>query len=334
MCRAGLGFHASRLPFDPSGLSRGILEEVLRRVKELLAGEAVEYDLCLIGSRARGDASPLSDVDLAMYSLGEPNLRRTEVFWVDGLEVTLFAVDAERLLGSESLEFYAANNPFEARLLHGDGEVLRRLREGVYGRRIDLEATRALLGRTVSMRLLSALSDAVTDIGEGVRNLRVSLAKAHLYSKLMVEGVDPWSLIPYHYRPESPIETMLDELYRSENYDELSSRIIGLNLNGLMEETFKDKLKILINAARMIEEHVGFAGELVENYVKLYLIVEERVRSIIWSRLPGRWRIEEEFSSKIEHFHTNIVCDNKKVYWILSLKGGEGKLEDYGMTTF
>lgn len=104
----------------------------MRRVRDLLAGETVEYDLHLISSHARGGASPISDVDLVMYS------PRGAQFGVGGHNIRRRCREAVRI------EFYAANNPFKARLIYGDGEGVRRLREEIYGRRIDLEATKSL----------------------------------------------------------------------------------------------------------------------------------------------------------------------------------------------
>ena len=68
------------------------------------------------------------------------------------------------------------------------------------------------------------------------------------------------------------------------------------------------------------------------NYI---LIVEEKVRAEIWSRLPTRWKIEEELNSGVNHYQTTIACGDGKVWWILSTGEGEGlKLKHYGTTEF
>ena len=71
------------------------------------------WELC------RGDASPLSDVDFVVFSEGESKLKRTEIFCINDKMVALFSVRAADLIMAESLDFYSANNPFEARLICG-----------------------------------------------------------------------------------------------------------------------------------------------------------------------------------------------------------------------
>jgi len=213
--------------------------------------------------------------------------------------------------------------------------VLDRLRRGIRRKRIDLDSTRRITGRTVSTRLMAALSDVALDCGEGLRNIRVCLAKAKLYRILFKEAVDPWSIIPYHYRSEDDLENLIESLYHSESYDELSSKIASLNLRGLMEETFRGRFRTMLKVAENITAKIGFAGRRVENYVKLYLIVEEKVRVEIWSRLPTRWMIEEELNSKVDHYHTTMACSDGKAYWILLTGEGEDlKLKHYGITEF
>lgn len=310
-------------------------EELLERVVELSGREEVRHDVCLIGSHARGDASPISDIDLILFSEGESNLKHAELFYLDNTPVTIFPVDVTRLLEAESIDFYEANNPLEARLIHGDGGVLKRAREGALGKRIDLDSTRRITGEALSNRLLAALGDAVLDIGEGVRDMRVCLAKAWLYTKLLIGRVDPWSIIPYTYRPEEPLESLLEGLYRSESYGELSLRMEGLRLRGIMEGVFGEHMGVMVQVLGNLVDHIGFAGRHAENYMTLYLMVEEEVRSKVWSRLPGRWRIEEQLKPDVNHDRTNISCRDGKVSWIISMAEGNGlKLEEYGTTEF
>jgi len=68
-------------------------------------------NLCLVGSYAMGNASPLSDVDFVVFSEGEAKLKRTEIFCINDKMVTLFSVRAADLPMAESLDFYNANNP-------------------------------------------------------------------------------------------------------------------------------------------------------------------------------------------------------------------------------
>jgi predicted nucleotidyltransferase len=109
----------------------GFWRDLLRRVEELSG------DLCLVGSYARGDASPLSDVDFVVFSEGESKFKRTEIFCLNDKMVTLFSVRAADLIMAESLDFYSVNNPFEARLICGEGKVLNKLRSGLRGKSID-----------------------------------------------------------------------------------------------------------------------------------------------------------------------------------------------------
>jgi len=302
--------------FKPRGVSEDFWRSILRKAEEISGSESVECDVCLIGSYARGDASPISDVDLVLFADGESALKRTEIFYIDEKMITVFPVNIRRLLEAEAIDFYGANSPFEARLIFGEGRVLDTLRRGVRKKRIDLDSTKRITGRTVSTRLMAALSDAALDYGEGLRNMRACLAKANLFRMLLKEAADPWSIVPYHYRPEDDLEDLVEKLYYSESYDELSSKIASLNLRGLMEETFQGQFETVLKVAEKITAKVGFAGRHVENYVKLYLIVEEKVRAEIWSRLPTRWKIEEELNSRVNHYHTTIAYNDGKVWWI------------------
>jgi len=321
--------------FKPREVSEDFWRSILRKAEEISGSESVECDVCLIGSYARGDASPISDVDLVLFADGESALKRTEIFHIGEKMITVFPVNIRRLLEAEAIDFYCANSPFEARLIIGEGRVLDTIRRGIRKKRIDLDSTKRITGRTVSTRLMAALSDAALDYGEGLRNMRTCLAKAKLFRMLLKEAADPWSIIPYHYRPEDDLEDLIEKLYYSESYDELSSKIASLNLKGLMEETFQGQFETVLKVAEKITAKVGFAGRHVENYVKLYLIVEEKVRAGIWSRLPTRWMIEEELNSRVNHYHTTIACSDGKTYWILSTGEGEDlKLKHYGTTEF
>ena len=322
------------MSFKPKGIGCDLWKELLGKVEDISSREGVEHDICLIGSQARGDSSPISDIDLTMFTEGESNLKHTEIFYLNEASITIFPVNVDRLLKAESIDFYNANNPFEAKLVLGDGGVLEKVREGVLKKKIDLNATKKIIGETLARRLMSSLGDATLDYGEGIREMRVCLAKAKLYQKLLAEKVEPWSIIPYIYKPEGDLETTLDELYCSRDYEELSSKIKDLNLKGFMERVFEEQLKVTIQIVEKLVKNLGFAGEHVKNYVTLYLLVEEKVRSTIWSMLPGRWRIEEEFSS-VNHETSNIACQDREVTWLVSTGEDENlKLERYKATEF
>ena len=307
----------------------------MRNVEEISSREIVKHDICLIGSHARGDASKISDIDLVMFCDGEPNLRGTKLMYLDGKPMTIFPVDVRKLIEAKSIEFYNVSNPFEAKLIYGDGKVLNELKKAVFRKKIDLDLTKKMIGRTVSLRLMSSLSDAILDYGEGIRDMRVCLMKTKLYTKIFIEKVDPWSIIPYTYQPKDDLEKLLEELYRSENYDELSSRIKELELKNFFEETFGKNFKTMKEIAEKIIEEMRFAGEHVENYIYLYLVVEERVRSRIWRRVSGRWELDERFKSKVNHNRTKIACRDGLVSWIVSVGEGESfKLEEYEITEF
>ena len=322
------------MSFRPEGLKRGVWEELTDRVAEISGREEVRHDICLIGSQARGDASPISDVDLIMFAEGETNLKHAELFYLGNVPVTIFPVDLTRLLEAESMEFYRANNPIEAKLIHGEGVILEKVREGVLGRRIDLDATERIMGETLSNRLLGALGDAAIDYGEGIRDLRVCLAKVKLYDKLFIERVDPWSIIPYSHKPEGHLETLLEQLYRSRSYEELSLKIENLDLD-LTEKIFGEYKELMVQVLEALSGHIGFERERVTNYLTLYLMVEEKVRFRIWNMLPGRWRIEEQLQPSVNHNGTNIRCRDGEVSWIVSTGEGDSlKLEKYGTTDF
>jgi len=321
--------------FRLKGFGVGFWRDLLRRVEGVSGCCGGDGDLCLVGSYARGDASPLSDVDFVVFSEGESKLKRTEMFCINDKMVALFSVRAADLIIAESLDFYSANNPFEARLICGEGKVLNKLRSGLRGKSIDLDATKRLICGTASARLLSSLSDVALDYGEGIRSMRVCLAKARLYAKLFKESVEPWSIIPYNYKPVDELERLVEHLYRSKNYSELSKRIGKLDLTDLMAKTFHKHVKTIDKAVKNIIDDAGFAGKHVKNYAGLYMLVEERVRSTMWEGLPPRWKIVEELNSKITHYHTFITCTEKTVEWIVSTgKGADIKPKEYGCTTF
>jgi len=270
-----------------------------------------------------------------MFCDGESNLKKTKLIYLDGKLLTIFPVNVKKLIKAESIEFYNANNPFEAKLIHGDGKVLNKLRSEIFGKKIDLDLTKKMIGRTVSLRLMSSLSDAILDYGEGIRNMRVCLMKSKLYTKLFIEKIDPWSIIPYRYKPEDELEKLLNKLYHSESYEELSSKIRRLKLKKFFEEVFEENLKAMNKIAEKMINEMKFAGEHVENYIYLYLIVEERVRSRIWKKLPGRWMLDEHFKLNVNHDRTNITCWDNLVSWMVSIGEGESfKLETYGTSKF
>jgi len=320
--------------FKPENVREDLWKRLLDKVEEISSRESAEHDICLIGSQARGDASPISDIDLIMFIEGESNLKQTELFYLDETSITIFPVNVNSLIKAESIDFYKANNPFEAKLIHGDGEVLNKARDGVTGKKIDLDATKKIIGETLALRLMGSLGDATLDYGEGIREMRICLAKAKLYNKLLAEKVESWSIIPYIYKPEGNLETMLEELYCSRNYEELSLKIKVLNLKGFMERVFEQQLEVMNQIVEKLVKYLGFAGEYVKNYVTLYLIVEENVRSKIWSMLPGRWRLEEEFRS-VNHEASHIACQDREVMWMVSTVEDEKlKLHRYKVTEF
>lgn len=68
-----------------------------------------------------------------------------------------------------------------------------------------------------------------------------------------------------------------EELCHSQTREELSAKILRLNLNELMAETFKEHAGIIAKAVENIVNYVRFAGEHVKNYACLYLAVKEKV---------------------------------------------------------
>ena len=318
--------------FKPYSIDEDVWEELLGRLMEMLKHEIVGFDVCLIGSYARGDASPLSDIDLVMFTDGESNLKRTELFYVKNKMVTVFPVNIERLLKAEKVDFYSVNNPFEAKLIYGTGKILDKLKRELHGKKIDLDATKRLVGETLSNRLMAALSDTILDYGEGIRNLRVCLAKLKLLVKLLEEKTNPWLLIPYHYKPKNEVENLFNKLYYSKSYEELSEKLEKINPTKIMKKTFKENFEKMVNLAEKIIEEVSFAGKHVRNYVYLYLVVEEIVRSKLWRKLPSRLEIDKP---EINHHHTNIACADGKVWWYISMGKGEHlKLQTYRTTNF
>lgn len=323
------------MSFKPEAVRSEVWKKLLDKVAEISGREEVRHDICLIGSHARGDASPISDIDLVLFAEGETNLKHAELFYLNNVPITIFPVDVTRLIGAESIDFYKANNSIEARLVHGEGGVLEKVREGVSGKRIDLEATKRITGETLSNRLLGALGDALLDICEGIRDMRVCLGKVKLYRKLLVERVDPWSLIPYTQKAESHLETMLEKLYHSGSYEELAQKIKGLRLGGLMEIVFREHLEVIFQVVEKLVDQIGFPREHMKNYLNLYLMVEEEVRSRIWSMLPGRWKVEEDLKPDVNQYRTNISYRGGRVSWIVSWGEGDSlKLKEYGTTEF
>jgi len=277
-------------------------KRIIDKVKELL-GHRNRYAVCLIGSYARGDASSISDIDLIVFTEETIDLRQTEIFHVNQKEVTIFPVNVMNLLRAKAVDFYNANNPFEAKLVFGSKEVLEKLRRGLRGKKIDLNAT--------------------------------NLSKTKLYVKLFREGAEPWSIIPYRYAPEDKVEKLIERLYRSSGYEDLLAKIRSLELKDLTRETFKEHVEIIRDIIRKIEDYISFAGKHARKYVNLYLIIEEKIRSTIWTSLPSRWEIEEEFNSKVSHYHTHIACTDENVWWIVSVdRDGNLELEHYGETEF
>ncbi|MCP8310711.1 MAG: nucleotidyltransferase domain-containing protein, partial [Candidatus Methylarchaceae archaeon HK01M] len=199
--------------FKPSSIEDETWSKLLHELDEISSRESIEHDICLIGSHARGDASLISDIDLVLFSEGDSNLNKTEIFFINQNIVSIFSVNINSMLQAESLDFYNVNNPFEAELVYGNGKVLNAFRKGLYGKMINLDETKKIVGQTVSRRLRSALRDTIRDYGEGIRNMRGCLIKLKLNIKLHRNKIDPWLMIPYLYQPEDELEKLINELY-------------------------------------------------------------------------------------------------------------------------
>lgn len=320
--------------FKPKNVEDDTWIKLLEKLDEISSHEYVDHDICLIGSYARGDASSISDIDLVLFSEGEPNLKKTELFYIDHKITSIFSVNINSLLQTESLDFYNVNNPFEAELVYGNGKVLNAFRNGLYGKMIDLDETKKIVGQTLSRRLRSALRDTIRDYGEGIRNMRGCLAKLKLYLKLHRNKTDPWSMIPYLYKPEDELEKLIDRLYYSLNYEELSSKLAELDLQDLMGKAFKKQLKTMGDVVKKMKREIEFAGKYIENYLSLYLVVEEKVRSLLWEELPERWRINE-LNNGVNHSKTKIICKDEMVWWRVSMGEGDHlKLENFEKVQF
>jgi len=265
-----------------------------------------------------------------MYCRGKPHLKRTETVHAGEASATIFAVDVERLLRAKALDFYSANNLFEARLVHGEGHVLERLRTKVLGKPVEMKATRRLIAQALAFRLANAVGDAILDFGEGIRDMRVSLAKAGLHRKLFEEGVEPWSIIPHTYAPEGELGMLLEGLCHSESYDELSDEIAQLDLGAHLKRTFGKDAGTMRRIARKASAGLQSGGKHVGNYIILCLLVEEAAKRSVWRNLPGRWALEREFSDA-DHGSSHITCDQERVEWMVSVgRGAKGRLERYG----
>ena len=318
--------------FKPLSLEDETWSKLLHKLDEISSRESVEHDICLIGSHARGDASSISDIDLVLFSEGDSNLNKTEIFFINQNIVSIFSVNINSMLQAESLDFYNINNPFEAKLVYGNGKVISMFRKGLFRKMIDLDETKKIIGKTLSNRLKSALRDTIRDYGEGIRNMRGCLVKLKLYIKLHRDKTDPWLMIPYRYEPEDELEKLINRLYYSHNYEELSSKLAELDLMDLMGKAFKKQLKTMRDIVKKIKREIEFSGKYIENYLSFFLIVEERVRSVLWEKLSGRWKINED---KVYHSKTKIVCRNDKVWWRVSIgEGKDLKLENLGKTIF
>ena len=320
--------------FKPLSLEDETWSKLLHKLDEISSRESVEHDICLIGSHARGDASSISDIDLVLFSEGDSNLKKTELFFINQNIASIFSVNINGMLQAESLDFYNISNPFEAKLVYGDGKVLNIFRKGLSRKMIDFDETKRIIGKTLSNRLRSALRDTIRDYGEGIRNMRGCLVKLKLYIKLHRDKTDPWLMIPYRYEPEDELEKLINRLYYSHNYEELSSKLAELDLMDLMGKAFKKQLKTMIDIVEKIKRGIEFSGKYIENYLSLFLIVEERVRSVLWEKLSGRWKIKE-LKQRVNHSKTKIVCRDDKVWWRVSIgKGRDLKLENLGKTLF
>lgn len=67
--------------FKPHHVREDLWKRILSILEEISSHERVRHDICLIGSQARGDASPLSDVDLVIFCEGESSLKETKLIY-------------------------------------------------------------------------------------------------------------------------------------------------------------------------------------------------------------------------------------------------------------
>jgi predicted nucleotidyltransferase len=280
--------------------------------------EKMANDVCLIGSWARGDASLVSDFDLVMFCDGEPKKVVENVFLGD-VPVSLFRVDANKLISSGRVDFYNANNVFEARLVFGAGKILEKLRREIWRKPIDYEASRIFFYCAFRNRLCNALTEFPFDCALGVRDLKTCLAKLNLYQLLFVEKVDPWKVIPYVNQPSSWLEKTLINLCHSEKVEE---EIRKLELHEIMMKTFKDQTPIINKIVEAVRRKESYAGKHVANYFRLCLLVEELTRQTAFPTLPSRAQIALTHKN-VKHAMTWINFDKNGVCWLIFHQKGK-----------
>lgn len=294
---------------------------LVRLARSWSKAEGVENDICIIGSWARGDANALSDFDLVMFCNGEPN-GGAELAYLDCVPVSLFKVNALRLLRSESVDFYSVNNVFEGQLIFGRGRILDRLRQGLRGTPIDYESTRVFLCCAFSNRLRDALLELPLSCALGMRDLKTALAKLNLYRLLFAEKADPWKLIPYRNRPSSPLELIIIGLCCA---SDVERSLEELDIDWALRGTFKE-VEEVDRIVEAVKEAEGYAGKYVENYFRLYMLVEELVRRTAFPALPTRLEIDGYYPN-VDHAATVISFENGNPCWLVSYRGDDGRVQ-------
>jgi len=280
--------------------------------------EKMENDVCLIGSWAREDASSVSDFDLVMFCDGEPK-NEVKSALLDYVPVSLFRVDANKLINDKQVDFYNANNVFEARLVFGAGKILEKLKREIWRKPIDYEASRIFFYLAFHNRLRNALTEFPFDCALGIRDLKTCLAKLNLYKLLFVEKVDPWKVIPYVNQPSSWLEKTLINLYHSEKVEE---EIRKLELHEIMMKTFKDQTQIINKIVEAVRRKESYAGKHVANYFRLCLLVEELTRQTAFPTLPSRAQIALTYKH-VKHTMTWISFNKNEACWLIFHQKGK-----------
>jgi len=291
---------------------------LVTRARGWSKAEKMENDVCLIGSWARGDASSVSDFDLVMFCDGEPK-NEVKSALLDYVPVSLFRVDANRLINNKQVDFYDANNVFEARLVFGSGKILGKLKRRIWRKPIDYEASRIFFYCAFHNRLRNALTEFPFDCALGVRDLKTCLAKLNLYKLLFVEKVDPWKVIPYVNQPSSWLEKTLINLYHSEKVEE---EIRKLELHEIMMKTFKDQTQIINKIVEAVRRKESYAGKHVANYFRLCLLVEELTRQAAFPTLPSRAQIALTYKH-VKHTMTWISFNKNEACWLIFHQKGK-----------
>jgi len=276
--------------------------------------EKLENDVCLIGSWARGDASSVSDFDLVMFCDGEPKKEMKSAL-LDYVPISLFRVDANQLINDKRVDFYNANNVFEARLVFGSGKILEKLKRKIWRKPIDYEASRIFFYLAFHNRLRNALTEFSLNCALGVRDLKTCLAKLNLYRLLFVEKVDPWKIIPYINQPPSWLEKTITGLYYVDP-EKVEEEIKKLRLHEIIMKTFKDQTQTVNKIVEAVRRRESYAGKPVANYFRLYLLVEELTRQTAFPTLPSRAEIALTYRH-VKHTMTWISFDKNEACWLI-----------------